>query len=164
MIEAEIRQLEADLAGVSADVVRLKSLRRRESIPQQELDHQVVREQRTQEEINGARALLTKLKTGYDMNLLLARARLRTAQAAALTMPDTVLMDARSKGVFGVRETGLVTELAGQQVRIVGTFRLGTDFANEGNVLMSEETFLKVFSTPDTVDSQRGKVELGIAR
>lgn len=49
-------------------------------------------------------------------------------------------------------------------MRIVGTFRLGTDFANEGNVLMSEETFLKVFSTPDTVDSQRGKVELGIAR
>ena len=45
---------------------------------------------------------------------------------------------------FGPFATGLTSELSGHAIRIVGTFALGTDFQNNGNLVMSEENFLKV--------------------
>ena len=37
------------------------------------------------------------------------------------------------------------TELAGKRVRVTGRFELGTDFANNGNLAMSESNFARFF-------------------
>ncbi|MFM7529770.1 MAG: DevC protein, partial [Nodosilinea sp.] len=61
------------------------------------------------------------------------------AQRQALKLPNTALIDRRARAELGPRQTGVVTELADRQVRIVGTFSLGTDFAaGNGNLLMSD--------------------------
>ena len=87
-----------------------------------------------------------------------------TAQSAALRMPDTALIDRQSKSYFGKREAGLVTELAGKSIRVLGTFRLGTDFSNEGTVVMSDRTFLRYFSPPGRPTDRLGQVELGVVQ
>jgi putative ABC transport system permease protein len=69
-------------------------------------------------------------------------------QAHELRQGETVLIDERSKSDYGPRQTGVVTELAGQTVRVAGTFQLGTDFANDGNLLMSTANFVRYFGGP----------------
>jgi len=73
-------------------------------------------------------------------------------QAAALQEPDTALMDLASKRkVYGIpgseepldRQRG--AELAGRAIRVVGTFELGTDFANDGNLILSTANFGRYF-------------------
>ncbi len=86
------------------------------------------------------------------------------ARATALHMPDTVLIDAKSKPYFGKRQAGIVTELSGKQIRVVGTFRLGTDFSNEGNVIMSDRNFLKHFSAKRERETRLDRVEIGIVQ
>ncbi|MGH9141313.1 MAG: ABC transporter permease DevC [Vicinamibacterales bacterium] len=83
-------------------------------------------------------------------------------QAARLRVLDGVLFDRQSKGFFGPRATGTVTELSKRTVRIVGTFALGTDFTHDGNVMMSADTFFHLF--PDRIAAERapGRVELGV--
>jgi len=66
-------------------------------------------------------------------------------QAHELRQANTVLMDELSKRDYGPSRAGVTTELAGQTVRVVGTFRLGTDFANDGNLLMSTANFVRCF-------------------
>ena len=83
--------------------------------------------------------------------------------ARALRAPDTVMMDERSKPIFGPRSPGLKTELAGRNVRLIGTFRMGTDFWNDGTLVMSDRNFLKFF--PDRpVEPELDLVELGLLK
>src|SRR5215471_4820128 len=84
------------------------------------------------------------------------------AHAAALQMPDTVLMDAQSKSYFGDRHAGVVTELSGKAIRVVDTFRLGTDFVNGGTLIMSDRNFLKFVASGHERDTLLGKVEIGV--
>ena len=79
-----------------------------------------------------------------------------------LRKPWTVLIDRRGKDELGPKRPGIVTELSEKQVRIVGTFQIGTDFASgNGNLIMSDQNFLRYFAnlepgkdsrTLDTVD------------
>ncbi len=69
------------------------------------------------------------------------------ACAGALKMPDTVLFDEKSRDYYGNPQAGARTELAGRKVTVVGTFRLGTDFLTDGNVIMSDRNFEKFFPT-----------------
>lgn len=82
--------------------------------------------------------------------------------AEALKTPGTVLMDTRSKAHFGRREAGVVTELEGVRVRVVGTFELGTDFVVSGNVLMSDQHLPQYLSLESTADAELANVELGL--
>jgi putative ABC transport system permease protein len=77
---------------------------------------------------------------------------------------DTALIDTRSKDFFGPRERGVHTELAGQRIRVVGTFELGTDFDYDGTVILSENNFLKFFPDQQTDPNGLGRVELGLIR
>ena len=77
---------------------------------------------------------------------------------------DTALIDTRSKDFFGPRERGVHTELAGQRIRVVGTFELGTDFDYDGTVILSENNFLKFFPDQQTDPTGLGRVELGLVR
>jgi len=65
-----------------------------------------------------------------------------------LRLTNSVLIDERSKSDYGPRHAGVTTELAGKTVEVVGTFELGTDFANDGNLLMSTANFVRYFGGP----------------
>ncbi len=82
--------------------------------------------------------------------------------ADALKEPNTALMDTRSKAYFGRREAGVVTELEGVLVQVVGTFELGTDFVMSGNVLMSDQNLPTYLSFEPTPQAELAKVELGV--
>lgn len=84
-----------------------------------------------------------------------------------LQMPWTALIDERSRPEVGPTEAGIVTELAEQQVRLVGTFSLGTDFASgNGNIVMSDQNFLRYFGNlgPDEDRRDLNTVDVGLLK
>ncbi len=88
-------------------------------------------------------------------------------QLTKLTRPGTALMDRLSHKTFGfdlspTAPAVQVGELAKKEIEIVGLFRLGTDFAHEGNLIMSLDNFANYFGyrNPDP----RAVVDLGIVK
>jgi putative ABC transport system permease protein len=84
-----------------------------------------------------------------------------------LSQPGTALIDRFSKTNFGVDLSSdfarpQSVELANRQLDIVGTFSLGRDFANDGNLIMSLENFRAYF--PFRHSDPAGLVDLGIVR
>ncbi len=76
-----------------------------------------------------------------------------------------VMADILSKtDLYGPFTTGLVSELTGRQVRIVGTYALGTNLQTEGTLVLSDRTFLRIF--PDRLGATVGDrlVTLGLLR
>lgn len=68
------------------------------------------------------------------------------AQRDKLRRPNSALADWRSKEQFYGSFLELPTsELSHRRIQIVGTFSLGSDFQNNGNLVMSEENFLELF-------------------
>ncbi|MFZ4640584.1 MAG: ABC transporter permease DevC [Nodosilinea sp.] len=73
-----------------------------------------------------------------------------------LRLPNTALIDSRARAELGPRQKGVITELADRQVHIVGTFSLGTDFAaGNGNLIMSDQNFLRYFANRGPQEDQR---------
>jgi putative ABC transport system permease protein len=66
----------------------------------------------------------------------------------ALLEPDTILFDVKSKSSFGQIDKRAVVALSNRPVQVVGGFVLGTDFANDGNVVTSDATLSKIFRKP----------------
>lgn len=72
--------------------------------------------------------------------------------AGKLRQPQTAIVDELSKpskyalpvGEIAALEQADV-EVGGRHLRLVGTFELGTDFVNEGNLIMSSSTFAGLF-------------------
>jgi putative ABC transport system permease protein len=65
---------------------------------------------------------------------------------AVLKVPFNVLLDRKSKKQsYGAIQEGIDRELAGRTVHVAGLFTLGADFANDGNVVMSTETYARLF-------------------
>lgn len=86
---------------------------------------------------------------------------------AQLRLPWTALIDVESRPEVGPTEAGIETELAEQQVRLVGTYRLGTDFASaNGNVVMSDQNFLRYFSNlgPEQESRDLNTVDIGLLK
>lgn len=87
------------------------------------------------------------------------------ARAAALKMPDTVLFDRQARDYFGRPQAGTVAELCQRKVKVVGTFRLGTDFLSDGNLIMSSRNFAKIFPVaPGSSASHLPGVAVGIVQ
>jgi len=87
------------------------------------------------------------------------------AHRAALTLPNTALIDTRARAELGPLEAGVVSELADRELRIVGTFSLGTDFAaGNGNLIMSDQNFLRFFANRGPEEDERSfaTVDLGL--
>ncbi len=60
--------------------------------------------------------------------------------------PRTAMADNRSRTKkLGPLSPGLVSELSGRTIEIVGEFSLGPDFQNDGTLVMSEANFLSIF-------------------
>jgi len=86
------------------------------------------------------------------------------ACADALRMPNTVLFDEKSRDYYGNPQAGTQTELARQKVTVVGTFRLGTDFFTDGNVIMSDRNFEKLFPDRFSRKPHLDKVAIGVVK
>ncbi|HVX15415.1 MAG TPA: ABC transporter permease DevC [Pirellulales bacterium] len=75
-----------------------------------------------------------------------------------LRLPDRALYDRKSKPEYGEVLPGTSIELAGSRLQVIGLFSLGTDFANDGNLITSDLTFSRLFPAApgenplDTVD------------
>lgn len=75
-----------------------------------------------------------------------------------LKMPDTVLFDQGSRGNYTATiaaiETGGVvpTEMRSRKIKVAGLFLVGASFAADGNVITSDQNFLRLF--PDRKQSE----------
>jgi putative ABC transport system permease protein len=57
---------------------------------------------------------------------------------------DTALMDRRSRPECGPHETGVRTEIRNHRIQIGGQFSLGTCFAADGTLLVSDQNFARI--------------------
>jgi putative ABC transport system permease protein len=85
-------------------------------------------------------------------------------QSPRLKTRDTVLIDSRSRDLYGARHAGTSAELNNHTVRIVGTFELGPDFRVDGNLLTSETTFARCFSSPRGSADELARVDFGLLK
>lgn len=79
-----------------------------------------------------------------------------------LRMPSRVLFDEKSKAEYGKVKAGQAIELAGAKVDVIGLFSLGTDFANDGNLITSDDTYRRLFPLPN--GDPLGAVDVGLVR
>ena len=86
------------------------------------------------------------------------------AQVELLKQPDTAIIDSLSRDFYGELRAGVPAELSRRQVRVVGTFALGPDFRGDGNVIVSDRTFVNAFGNPADPLSRRAQVELGLLK
>jgi putative ABC transport system permease protein len=90
--------------------------------------------------------------------------------AEALKQSGAVLIDEKNKSVYGPPGSGdpwpqwRDATLAGRSVRIVGAFRLGTDFANDGNLFMTPANFAKFFPSRAPGGDPLEVVDLGVVQ
>ncbi|BAZ37622.1 glycolipid ABC exporter inner membrane subunit [Calothrix sp. NIES-4101] len=66
--------------------------------------------------------------------------------ASDLQHPHTLLADIKSQKGYGRMQKGDSGELSSSRVKVVGTFALGTDFVADGNLILSDQNFLRIFS------------------
>jgi putative ABC transport system permease protein len=88
-----------------------------------------------------------------------------TSLSDALVLPNSVLIDLKSRSELGSITIGIETELSERQVNVVGNYRLGTDFAaGNGNLVMSDQNFLRYFAQLDPEEDSRtlGTVDIGL--
>lgn len=89
------------------------------------------------------------------------------AQVEQLRLPNTVVIDLKSRPELGTITTGTITELSQRQVTVVGNYSLGTDFAaGNGNLIMSDQNFLRYFADrgPEKDPRSLGTVDIGLIR
>jgi putative ABC transport system permease protein len=72
--------------------------------------------------------------------------------SSQLLQPGTAIADTKSKRMFKLNENSIrlqgesFGELAEKKIDLVGSFQLGIDFSNDGNLFMSPENFNRYFS------------------
>ncbi|MBN1851165.1 MAG: ABC transporter [Pirellulales bacterium] len=89
---------------------------------------------------------------GYSLKPGIFKAPSVDGQAEKLRQPDTGLIDMKSKrphfnfALDGLKNSDRVdAELSGRRIHLVGSFLSGTDFANDGNLILSDRNFAKYF-------------------
>jgi putative ABC transport system permease protein len=86
------------------------------------------------------------------------------AQRTGLRLPQTALVDAMNRPDFGEMQIGSEVDLSGRPVRLIGSFRLGTDFANDGTLITSPETLATIFPQRPPSVNPLDSVDLGLVR
>jgi putative ABC transport system permease protein len=91
------------------------------------------------------------------------------AQLTKLALPGSALIDVRSKREnfdFPLEDERALSEspaeLNNRRVTLVGTFHMGTDFAHDGNLVMSAENFAQFFPERMQMGDPLSVVDLGI--
>jgi putative ABC transport system permease protein len=86
------------------------------------------------------------------------------AQQAKLLIPGTVLFDRLSKSDYGNPRTGTIGEYAGKRMEVVGLFSLGTDFANDANLIMSDTQYIQAIYPPARQQLALEQIDIGLIR
>ncbi len=87
------------------------------------------------------------------------------AHRADLKILYNVLLDRKSKRrSYGTIVSGGDQELAEHRVHVADTFELGTDFASDGSVIMSDSTFAQIFPDELEPDATLNLAEIGVVR
>lgn len=83
-----------------------------------------------------------------------------------IKIPNVVLFDSASRPEFGTiaqdfkQGKSIKTELNHLQIRVGGLFTLGASFAADGNVIVSDQTFLRLFPRRDKEQIDLGLIKL----
>ena len=106
---------------------------------------------------------------GFDLDLPVFRTAEINEQLGEIRPPQTALIDRQSKRnkfEFDFNDNVVLrsqpAELANQRIQIVGTFNMGTDFAHDGNMIMSEENFASYFPQRRMHGDPLSVVDLGV--
>jgi putative ABC transport system permease protein len=76
-----------------------------------------------------------------------------------------ILLDRKSKQpIYGHVEKGINRELSQHTVHVAETFQLGTDFASDGSVIMSDLTYAHLFPNELTPDATLSLADIGVLR
>lgn len=114
-------------------------------------------------------------KKGYPIRALAFQLgdpvfRIPEAEQDRLRSPRTALFDTKSRRKYGGPRWAedprrhVDAELAGRSIKLVGTFQMGTDFANDGNLIMSAKNFAEYFPFRAQGDDPLSVVDLGVVR
>jgi putative ABC transport system permease protein len=95
---------------------------------------------------------------GVDLNDPMFASEVIEAHRKALQRPGTVIYDKLSRSELGDIEIGTKTTINNASVDVVGLFELGPNFAYEGHILTSEDTFRLIKRQPAE------RVDLGLIR
>ena len=79
--------------------------------------------------------------------------------------PGRAMADARSRTErLGMLRSGMVSELSGKTVHIVGTFELGADFQSDGTLVMSDTSLADIFPERRGLSRADDPVDVGLLR
>ncbi|MEI2656895.1 MAG: ABC transporter permease DevC [Nitrosomonas sp.] len=107
----------------------------------------------------------TLMVYGFDPDSQIFKIDAIDDKRAELRFKDTVLFDEYSRPEFGPMRQLLaadqnVTEINDYKVAVVGLFRLGVSFAADGNVVISDLNFMRIFSRRNHEDIDLGVIKL----
>jgi putative ABC transport system permease protein len=77
-----------------------------------------------------------------------------------LTRPDRMLLDTRSRPEFGRQSAGEQAEVGGRRLQVAGLYTLGTGFGADGDIIVSDETFVRLFPDRTVEDVSLGLVKV----
>ncbi|MBL8827821.1 MAG: hypothetical protein JNM18_12660 [Planctomycetaceae bacterium] len=84
--------------------------------------------------------------------------------ADELLQGSRIMFDRRSKKQYGFPQRGTSSTLSDEQVEVVGTYDMGTDFISDGNLLMSDLLYRQLFFPPLAQDDALSSVDLGLVK
>lgn len=83
-----------------------------------------------------------------------------------LQMRDTIIFDEASRPQFGpiknllAKKGEFPVEIGGQRLDVVGTFRMGIAFSADGNLIVNDTTFLKIFPMKSQMGADIGIISV----
>jgi len=108
---------------------------------------------------------------GFPLDAPVFRSRDIRQQTKSLNSPGVALIDRKSKVSefsFPMHDDKKLAEcsveLANQKLTLVGTFALGTDFANNGNLVMSAENFAHYFPHRKRFGDPLSVLDIGVVK
>ena len=106
---------------------------------------------------------------GVPLNAPIFNSTQLQKKSRQLRAPYTALIDAKSKEKkfpFSLENREALAsanvELAGKRVNLVGTFDMGTDFAHDGNLVMSDENFARYYPHRKRFGDPLSVVDIGL--
>jgi putative ABC transport system permease protein len=87
-----------------------------------------------------------------------------TARLAELRQPDTIITDSRAREFVGRGNSGVVSEFARTEVRVIGHAPVGPDFYSDGTIIMSDRNFLKLLGAFAQHPGDLLDPEIGVVR
>ena len=105
----------------------------------------------------------------FDLDQEVVKLGSMKPQSAEVWSPRVALADRANRSKYGIpgEQQELAeyrAELNGQQIRLVGQFQLGIDFANDGNLVMTPENFAQFFPLRAAGQDPLSRVDLAVVQ